>query len=120
MHIIVLLLVAVSLHAASPSPLYETGKKLYFSKGCNGCHGVTAGGMNQYPPLAYRRKPFLDTKLKEYRAKKASTQLAQMMIPFAVPLKDQEIHALTTFLSEYNEEAVRQKSNFSIRGDGGS
>ncbi len=120
MHFIVVLLMGISLQATSASPQYESGKKLYFSKGCNGCHGVTAGGMNQYPPLAYRRKAFLDNKLKEYRAKKASTQLAQMMIPFAIMLKDQEINALTTFLSEYNEEATRQKSNFSIRGDGGS
>nr|WP_298692328.1 c-type cytochrome [uncultured Sulfuricurvum sp.] len=35
--------------------VYQQGKKLYFAKGCNGCHGVTAGGTNLYPALADRK-----------------------------------------------------------------
>jgi cytochrome c553 len=102
------------------SDLYKTGKNLYFAKGCNGCHGVSAGGTNLYPPLAYRRKPFLVSKLKDYRAKKGSTQQGQLMIPFAMGLSDKEIDALTTFLSEYNEHKSTYKPDFSTRGDGGS
>jgi cytochrome c553 len=116
-HFFVLYLWLASILLASP---YNEGKKLYFSKGCNGCHGINASGTNQYPALAYRRKPFLETKLKEYRAKKASTQLAQMMIPFALELKDNEIDALTTFLSEFNENKKSPTNKFSIKGDGGS
>ena len=110
-------LLFTSVLLASP---YEQGKKLYFAKGCNGCHGINASGTHQYPALAYRRKPFLSTKLKEYRAKKASTQLAQMMIPFALELKDSEIDELTTFLSEFNENKKSPTNKFSIKGDGGS
>ena len=117
MRFLFLLLLGIPLHASS---LYDQGKKLYFAKGCNGCHGITASGTHQYPALAYRRKPFLSTKLKEYRAKKASTQLAQMMIPFALGLKDSEIDALTTFLSEFNENKKSPTNKFSIKGDGGS
>lgn len=102
------------------STTYDTGKKLYFSKGCNGCHGITASGTNQYPPLAFRHKPFLEHKLKEYRAKRGATQLSQMMIPFAMGLNDSEINALTTFLSEYKENNKPGKNEFTIRGDGGS
>ncbi len=109
---------AVSL-LASPS-LYDQGKKIYFANGCNGCHGISAGGTNQYPPLAYRRKAFLENKLKRYRAKQATTQLAQMMIPFALTLTDGQIDALTTFFSQYNEAVAPAKRDFNIKGDGGS
>ncbi|MDD3769692.1 MAG: cytochrome c [Sulfuricurvum sp.] len=100
--------------------LYTQGKKLYFSKGCNGCHGISAAGSAQYPALAYRRKAFLSHKLKEYRAKKGSTQLSQMMIPFAMGLSDREIDALTTFLGEYREGKSTYSPDMSNRGDGGS
>lgn len=104
---------------AAPSA-YEQGKKLYFEKGCNGCHGISAQGTSNYPPLAHRRKPFLEHKLKGYRSKQATTQLSQMMIPFALSLSDGQINALTTFFSEYNEGVSHDKSERSIKGDGGS
>ncbi len=102
------------------SDSYKKGKNLYFAKGCSGCHGISAGGTNQYPPLAFRRKPFLASKLNAYRAKKGSTQQAQLMIPFAMGLSDPEIDALTTFLSEYNEKKSTYTPDLSTRGDGGS
>jgi cytochrome c553 len=99
---------------------YKAGKNLYFAKGCSGCHGISAGGTNQYPPLAYRRKPFLISKLKAYRAKKGTTQQAQMMIPFAMGLSDKEIDQLTTFLSDYHENKSTYKPDYGTHGDGGS
>ncbi len=99
---------------------YQSGKNLYFAKGCSGCHGISAGGTNQYPPLAYRRKPFLIGKLKNYRAKKGDTQQAQMMIPFAMGLSDKEIDLITTFLSEFHENKSNYKPDMGARGDGGS
>jgi len=115
---IVLFASTIALYAA-PSA-YEQGKKLYFEKGCNGCHGISASGTGQYPALAYRRKPFLVNKLKEYRAKKGATQLSQMMIPFAIGLSDTQIDALTTFFSEFKESSSHDKTERSSRGDGGS
>lgn len=100
--------------------LYLQGKKLYFAKGCNGCHGISATGTNEYPSLAYRRKPLLTYKLNEYRAKRGNSQQAELMIPFAMQLNDSQINALTTFLSEYHESKSTYKSDFSTRGDGGS
>lgn len=113
-----LFLLPIALYAAPD--LYTQGKKLYFSKGCNGCHGISAAGSAQYPALAYRRKAFLAHKLKEYRAKKGATQLSQMMIPFAMGLSDREIDALTTFFGEYREGKSTYTPDFSNRGDGGS
>lgn len=105
--------------AAAPTP-YEQGKKLYFSKGCNGCHGVSATGTHEYPSLAYRRKSLLEYKLKDFRAKRGNSQQSELMIPFALQLTDKEIDQLTTFLSEFHENKSNDKNEFSIRGDGGS
>lgn len=115
---IVLFLIPMILYGGTD--LYVQGKKLYFAKGCNGCHGISATGTNEYPSLAYRRKPFLTYKLKEYRAKRGNTQQADLMIPFAMKLSDGQIDALTTFLSEYHETKSTYKTDFSTRGDGGS
>lgn len=99
---------------------YDQGKKLYFSKGCNGCHGISATGSAQYPSLAYRRKALLVYKLKRLRMKQGDTQLAQMMIPFAMALSDSQIEALTTFLSDYHETKSTYVPDNSMTGGGSS
>jgi cytochrome c553 len=104
---IILLFLPMFALMAAPS-VYDQGKKLYFAKGCNGCHGVSAAGTNTYPALAYRRKAFLLYRLKQLRSKQGNTQLSQMMIPFAMGLSDKEIDALTTFLSEYHEHKSKK------------
>lgn len=116
---IILLILPISILIAAPS-LYDQGKNLYFAKGCSGCHGISASGTNQYPSLAYRRKPFLTQQLQNYRSKKGTTQQSQMMIPFAMGLSDKEINALTTFFSEYHENKSNYKPDLTARGDGGS
>lgn len=116
---IIALVLTMNILMAAPSS-YEEGKKLYFSKGCNGCHGVSATGTHEYPSLAYRRKAFLIYKLKNFRAKQGNTQQSELMIPFALGLSDAQIDAITTFLSEYHENKSNYKSGFTTRGDGGS
>ena len=100
--------------------LYDDGKKLYFAKGCNGCHGVDAKGLAQYPGLAYRPQAFLNYKLQRYRKKIADTQQAQLMIPFAQKLSDAQIEKLIVFLSQYHENESHQTTEGRIKGDGGS
>jgi cytochrome c553 len=120
MRLIILFLVTTTLLFSDVS-LYDQGKKLYFSKGCNGCHGVAAKGMSQYPPLAYRRKAFLLYKLKRLRAKQGDTQLSSMMIPFAMTLSDAQMEALATFLSEYHENSKGSYvPDYSMTGGGSS
>lgn len=99
---------------------YDEGKKLYFAKGCNGCHGINAKGLAQYPGLAYRPKAFLNYKLQRYRKKIADTQQAQLMIPFAQKLSDAQIEKLIIFFSQYHEEENHQTIEHIIKGDGGS
>lgn len=115
---IILFLLPILLYGGSD--LYQEGKNIYFSNGCSGCHGVSATGTNAYPSLAYRRKALLINKLKDFRAKKGNTQQSQLMIPFAAELTDHQINAVVTFLSDYHENKSTYKSDFTIRGDGGS
>lgn len=113
-----ILLCAIGLAGADRA--YDEGKKLYFAKGCNGCHGINANGLAQYPGLAYRPKAFLNYKLQRYRKKIADTQQAQLMIPFAQELSDAQIEKLITFFSQYHEEENHQTTERKIKGDGGS
>jgi len=79
--------------------------------------------MHTYPKLANRAKYILVKKLKFYRGKQGvMNQTAQIMIPFAENLSDEEISYLTTFLSEYKEDANAPKyeMEFESWGDGGS
>lgn len=113
-----LLVCAIGLIASDS--LYTQGKKLYFSKGCNGCHGTDAKGLGQYPGLAYRPAKFLNYKLQRYRKKIADTQQAQLMIPFAQHLTDAQIKILIIFFSQYHEESTYSTPVRNIKGDGGS
>lgn len=119
MHFLLLMFICIDSVYASQN-LYDEGKKIYFAKGCNGCHGVDAKGSSAYPSLAFRRKAFLSNKLHQYRQKIAPTQQAELMVPFAQQLSDRQIDALTTFFSEYKDEKNRYKQDNSPRGDGGS
>jgi cytochrome c553 len=120
MPVFILIFISITTLFAEAS-MYDKGKKLYFEKGCNGCHGFSAGGTNIYPPLAFRRKEFLTYKLKLLRSKQGNTQLAQMMIPFAMALTDSQIDALTTFLSDYHEQSTKHYTpDNSNTGDGSS
>lgn len=115
----ILLFVLTLVSHATP---YETGKKLYMERGCNGCHGNKAEGLHNYPRLANRAKGFLTYKLERFRSKISDNQQQEMMIPFALELSDAEIDALTTFLYEYVDEgsAGRYDDSYQTHGDGGS
>jgi cytochrome c553 len=103
------------------SELYEAGKRLYFAKGCNGCHGIKAEGMNEYPLLANRAKGYLAYKLDRFRKGLSDNQQQELMIGFARGLSDAEIEALTTFLYEFEDEQTeRYDIPFETWGDGGS
>ncbi len=105
---------------ASPEQ-YAEGEALYFTKGCNGCHGIKAEGMTSYPALANRAKGFLSYKLKRFRSHTSDNQQQEMMIPFALGLSDNDIEVLTTFLNEYvDTQEEHYDSSYEVWGDGGS
>ncbi len=103
--------------------LYKEGELLYTQKGCNGCHGMHGEGMHTYPVLMNKAKYKLVKKLKFYRAKKGvMDQTAQIMIPFAENLSDEEISYITHYLANYVEDANAPKYQLEYEswGDGGS
>jgi len=119
--LILVLLTAISF--AKEIDAYKKGEVLYSQKGCNGCHGMHGEGMHEYPILMNKQKYLLVQKLKFYRGKKGvMNQTAQIMIPFAENLSDEEISYLTTYLFEYKDDANAPKYDieFESWGDGGS
>ncbi|MDF1879994.1 cytochrome c [Sulfurimonas sp. MAG313] len=103
--------------------LYKQGEILYAQKGCNGCHGVHGEGMHEYPVIMNKPKWYLVKKMKFYRGKKGvMRQTAQIMIPFAEFLSDEEISYLTHYLSLYKEDmnAPKYDIEYESWGDGGS
>lgn len=114
-------LCVISASLLAQSGLYQQGETLYFEKGCNGCHGTKAEGITTYPRLANRAKGYLTAKLKRFRSNLSDNQRQQMMIPFAQGLSDEEIDAITTFLSEFTDtQKERYEIDWSQAGDGGS
>lgn len=121
-NILFLILLTLSSSHAEIDP-YKQGEILYSQKGCNGCHGIHGEGMHLYPVLMNKPKYLLVQKMKFYRGKKGvMNQTAQIMIPFAENLNDDEISYLTTYLSEFKEDANAPKYDMEYEswGDGGS
>lgn len=117
--LVITALLTLSLQAVES--LYKVGESLYFAKGCNGCHGIKAEGMSNYPGLANRAKGFLTYKLKRFRSGISENQQQEMIIAFAQSLSDADINALTTFLNEFRDEQTeRYDMEFQTWGDGGS
>lgn len=117
--ILLLFLTFTSIFASSA---YEKGKQLYISNACYACHGHKLEGIHRYPYLANRSKGYMAYKLKRFRDKKADTQQQEMMIDFALGLSDEDIENLTTYFSEYVDEAnaERYDDSYEVYGDGGS
>lgn len=121
-NLLFLIFLAFSSSHAETNP-YKQGEILYSQKGCNGCHGIHGEGMHLYPVLMNKPKYLLVQKMKFYRGKKGvMNQTAQIMIPFAENLSDEEISYLTTYLSEFKEDANAPKYEMEYEswGDGGS
>ena len=121
--ILLILSLMLTISFAQEKEIYKKGEILYSQKGCNGCHGIHGEGMHQYPVLMNKQKYLLVQKLKFYRGKKGvMNQTAQIMIPFAENLSDEEISYLTTYLSEYkdDENAPKYDIEYESWGDGGS
>jgi cytochrome c553 len=89
---VVILLSANSALASKSSE----GKTLFLS--CVGCHGDNAISVNpEWPNLAGQKKEYLSKQLKDF---KAGARKNVLMEPMALTLSDEDIVAVTTFLSE--------------------
>jgi len=100
---------------------YLDGENLYFSKGCNGCHGVDATGIQGYPHLANKPIYYLKKRLKMYQKGEIKRQKAFLMKPFAEILNRKEIDKITYYL--YNRKRGNEELYYPDSGnwgDGGS
>lgn len=80
---------------------YNRGEMLYFTKVCNGCHGVNAEGGGIYPKLANKKKSYLLDKLKYFKKGRVSNQNQEMMVQFIRTFTPKEIEDMATFLSKH-------------------
>ncbi len=111
----------LSLTLVAQDELYREGERLYFAKGCHGCHGIKGEGMHEYPLLANRNKYFLAKKLRFFREGNSNNQQQEMMIGFAQGLSDDDIEAITHFLYNFvDEQEEMYHPEYETWGDGGS
>jgi len=102
---VLFILLVTSIYADSAN--YNKGEMLYFSKVCNGCHGVDALGGGVYPKLANKKKKYLKERLYYFKKGKVSTQNQEMMVQFILNFSDEDIENIATFLSEHKKRELR-------------
>jgi len=115
-YISILVICVLTLYASSSS--YNKGEMLYFSKACNGCHGVNAEGGGATPRLANRTKKYLIQRLKYFKKGRVSTIKQEMMVQFIINLSNEDIENITTFLSEHKKLQTRDVSEDLFGGYG--
>jgi cytochrome c553 len=116
-----LIFITLSLYGSDSDKKYREGENIYFSKGCNGCHGVDATGVQGYPRLANKPKYYLQQRLKMYKSGAIKRQKAFLMKPFAEVLNSREVEKVTYFLENIvqSEEELYYPDSGNW-GDGGS
>ena len=87
----------------------KEGEKIYMAKGCYGCHGTEAEGVNNYPRLACRSEADLLDKLHKLRRGIGHTDERDMMIPFAKALSEAQIKAVVKYLSRKCQESKEEE-----------
>ena len=76
----------------------EAGKTRY-AQNCGNCHGPGGMGLASYPKLRGKEIPYLEDRLKTYRAGKKIGPNSSLMIMMAQPLSDVEIANLAAYLN---------------------
>ena len=80
----------------------QQGEALFVAKGCMACHGDKGlkpiGGL--YPVLAGQNKAYLAAQLWAFKRLERLGANASVMYSFAVPLNEQEIEALSSYLAQ--------------------
>ena len=97
---------------------YNRGEMLYFSKGCNGCHGPSAEGGGNAPKLALKEQQELHKKLSYFRLGKANSPSQAMMVQFALKLSNKQIEDLSHFLSHHKGDKGEKVSSELLGGFG--
>lgn len=83
---------------ASAAPAADKGRLKYVAV-CQGCHGRDGQGQGPFPKLAGKPAAELAAMLVDYRAGKTRGPQTATMMPFAKPLTDEEIEAISNYLA---------------------
>lgn len=86
------------------------GETLYKNV-CKNCHGPTARGMASFPKLSGNTAEFLDMRLKQYRAGEKLGPNTALMQPVAAVLSDEEIVAVSAYISTSFKWDLRNKNS---------
>lgn len=92
-------LLLAGLHPASADTTNTAMAADMYAASCSACHGRTGRGVSVYPSLQNRSVEYLVEKLEIYRAGEAIGPNSGLMIPNARDLSDDEIAALSEFMS---------------------
>lgn len=95
---------------ANNGDVNELGKKLYMggdsSRGvtaCIACHGVAGKGMDSagFPSVASQHSTYIKSQLEKFRSGDRKNDNAKMMQNIAIKLNDQDIEALTQYITSF-------------------
>jgi len=114
----VLLLIVWTFSLFGEDPQYNRGEMLYFTKGCNGCHGPSAEGGGNVPRLAQQGQNILINRLDFFRSGNVSSQTQEMMVQFTLKLSDKEIEDLSYFFHNHHIDTKEEVSSELLGGFG--
>lgn len=97
---------------------YNAGEMLYFSKGCNGCHGADAEGSTTYPHLANKPASYLAQKIAKFKSGNVTTVSEQMMSQFVEKLSKEQVEKLIYFLSNHKRSKASELPDDILGGFG--
>ena len=100
------------------SQLYNKGEYIFFAKSCSSCHGPEAKGTTTAPKLAHKKQTYLLQRLQNFKAGKVYTQKQEMMSQFVQKLSNDDLKALSIFLSEIKEKKTPEVADDLLGGFG--
>lgn len=83
----------------TPEPPETTDAAALYAASCSACHGRSGRGVSVYPSLQDRTPEYLAEKLEIYRAGTSIGPNSGLMIPNARDLTDDQIAALSSYIS---------------------
>lgn len=82
----------------------SNGSSLYFTMGCNNCHGIYGDGIGNAPKLNNKTAKTLNRRLHELQKGKTHRSSGAVMISFAQSLNDDDIEKLSNYISTLKEK----------------
>ncbi len=85
----------------------SNGSSLYFTMGCNNCHGIYGDGIGNVPKLNNKTAKTLNRRLHELQKGETYSSSGGVMISFAQSLNDDDIEKLSKYISTLKEKTKK-------------